>query len=142
MATAGPTPNSGCDSSVDESASASVVGDWEEPLEELVLREFSMPPTQGSPGAYARMVQSECFREGGETASVVRWHVSHADDKTGQARVEVRAENIILGFIWIVSWSHYCFSIGCSIYVGTAAAAALCCLAFFFIYFFWPVCQE
>ncbi|CAM9347888.1 unnamed protein product [Ectocarpus fasciculatus] len=54
---------------------------------ELVLREFTMP-LQGSPGSYERRVRSECLREGGETATVVRWHISRADEATGHAHVE------------------------------------------------------
>lgn len=60
-----------------------------QPPQELVLREFSMP-LQSSPGAYERRVLSDCLKEGGEAATVVRWHISSADEETGQARVEVR----------------------------------------------------
>lgn len=55
----------------------------------LVLREFSMP-LQPSPGAYERRVLSECLKDGGEEATVVRWHISSADEQAGQVRVEVR----------------------------------------------------
>lgn len=57
--------------------------------QELVLREFTLP-LQASPGSYERRVRAECLREGGETATVVRWHISHADEATGHAHVEVR----------------------------------------------------
>lgn len=58
--------------------------------QELILREFSMP-LQSSPGAYERRVVNDCLKqEGGEAATVVRWHISSADEQTGQARVEVR----------------------------------------------------
>lgn len=56
---------------------------------ELVLREFTMP-LQGSPGSYERRVRAECLLEGGETATIVRWHISRADEATGHAHVEVR----------------------------------------------------
>ncbi|CAB1101134.1 unnamed protein product [Ectocarpus sp. CCAP 1310/34] len=55
--------------------------------QELVLREFALP-LQASPGSYERRVRAECLREGGETATVVRWHISHADEATGRAHVE------------------------------------------------------
>lgn len=59
--------------------------------EVLVLREFSMPLLEASsPGAYARKVSGECEREFGETATVVRWHISAADEEKGEAQVEVR----------------------------------------------------
>lgn len=69
----------------------------EEQQQELVLREFSIPAavldvTTGAlldPAVYERRVQAECLREGGETASVVRWHVSRVDEETGHAHVEV-----------------------------------------------------
>lgn len=68
-------------------ASPSSIG--RQPPQELVLREFSMP-LQSSPGAYERRVVRDCLKEGGEAATVVRWHISCADEQTGQARVEVR----------------------------------------------------
>lgn len=68
-------------------ASPSSIG--RQPPQELVLREFSMP-LQSSPGAYERRVVRDCLKEGGEAATVVRWHISSADEQTGQARVEVR----------------------------------------------------
>lgn len=69
----------------DQSSSVGPIG---EP-QELVLREFSMP-LAAQPGAYERKVRQECLREGGETATVVRWHISHADNERGQAHIEVR----------------------------------------------------
>lgn len=57
--------------------------------QQLVLREFAMP-LQADPALYERRVRAECLRAGGETATVVRWHISRADEKAGQAHVEVR----------------------------------------------------
>ncbi|CAM9422481.1 unnamed protein product, partial [Ascophyllum nodosum] len=59
----------------------------EEVGEKLVLREFSMP-LQDSPEAYERKVRWECLREDSAAASLVRWHVSKADEDTGRAHVE------------------------------------------------------
>ncbi|CAM9888935.1 unnamed protein product [Ectocarpus sp. 12 AP-2014] len=61
------------------------VADYDQ--QELVLREFALP-LQASPGSYERRVRAECLREGGETATVVRWHISHADEVTGRAHIE------------------------------------------------------
>ncbi|CBN74842.1 expressed unknown protein [Ectocarpus siliculosus] len=61
------------------------VADYDQ--QELVLREFALP-LQASPGSYERRVRAECLREGGEAATVVRWHISHADEATGRAHVE------------------------------------------------------
>eukprot|EP00903_Cladosiphon_okamuranus_P015339 g14169.t1 len=55
--------------------------------DQLVLREFAIP-LQADPALYERTVRAECLREGGETATVVRWHISRADEETGQAHVE------------------------------------------------------
>lgn len=56
---------------------------------QLVLREFDMP-LQADPALYERKVRAECLREGGAAATVVRWHISRADQNTGRAHVEVR----------------------------------------------------
>ena len=56
---------------------------------QLVLKEFAMP-LQADPAFYEREVRAESLREGGKTATVVRWHISRADEETGQAHVEVR----------------------------------------------------
>lgn len=83
--------------------STSAVGHQDEE-QELILREFSMdvavpaekkPVGTGrsllsDPGVYERRVRAECLREGGETATVVRWHVSRVDEETGRGHVEVR----------------------------------------------------
>ncbi|CAM9195462.1 unnamed protein product [Pylaiella littoralis] len=68
---------------------------WEEEQEELVLREFRIAVvSEGTtsphldPAVYERRVRAECLREGGETATVVRWHVSRVDEETGHAHVE------------------------------------------------------
>ncbi|CAM9295224.1 unnamed protein product, partial [Ectocarpus sp. 13 AM-2016] len=61
------------------------VADYDQ--QELVLREFALP-LQASPGSYERRVRAECLLEGGETATVVRWHISHADEATGRAHIE------------------------------------------------------
>lgn len=63
--------------------------DDDQPGEKLVLREFSMP-LQTSLGAYELRVRSKCLEEGGPTAKLIRWNISHADRQTGQAHVEVR----------------------------------------------------
>lgn len=60
----------------------------DQPREKLVLREFSMP-LQTSLGAYELRVKSKCLEEGGPTAKLIRWNISHADRQTGQAHVEV-----------------------------------------------------
>lgn len=57
--------------------------------QELVLREFVLP-LQADPASYERMVRAEGRRGGDETATVVRWHISRADEETGNAHVEVR----------------------------------------------------
>ncbi|CAM9509493.1 unnamed protein product, partial [Hapterophycus canaliculatus] len=55
--------------------------------QKLVLREFSVA-LEASPVAYERTVRAACLREGDEAATVVRWHISRADQETGQAHVE------------------------------------------------------
>lgn len=63
--------------------------------QKLVLREFSVA-LEASPVAYERSVRAACLREGGEAASVVRWHISRADQETGQAHIEVRGQEMLI----------------------------------------------
>lgn len=71
-------------------SSVSIEGQQEQ---ELVLREFSMA-LQSSPAAYERRVRSECLRSGGDSASVVRWHISYADAQSGRAHLEVHLSSV------------------------------------------------
>ncbi|CAM9835814.1 unnamed protein product [Scytosiphon promiscuus] len=81
------TASSGVARSSDRKGSITAMDAGNPQKEKLVLREFSVP-LEASPLAYERCVRARCLREGGEAASVVRWHIRHADQQTGQAHVE------------------------------------------------------